>query len=354
MRPDESMIKVGDFGDKSVWQFEGTHMGMKRAKQRLDWLCYRHNTRPEVFWQAYDPATCPFPVNSGKGCLFGRFRIWQLAASQLFFVFDRRGRLETVADMGSGSRDGLCLVWHKVQSSLLNGVWFGACPHEVPAGYFDDVDRLVKKYMDGDGVYNGGCGFISQEVQMDCVKNFRRYVKSPDERDRYVAAILSSCVSADNCDIKRATEIMDGLAHDPSPRVRRGLAKNFMIPSSVVETLARDPDWRVRQTTCLFTGDAYGERANVMAELTRDPEYEVRISAAAAICWHAVVDSYRGAVRAMLDSPYDDDFKADVAVGIASGEYTDGNDEVTAYFMRRSYAMVNANVIGLASKHMGV
>ena len=194
------------------------------------------------------------------------------------------------------------------------------------------------------------------KAREDCI----RLAMSDDWRERLAVA------SSDIIDYAVFRDMLGMLSRDECVAVRTALARNTcQRDDRIMERLAEDPDWRVRRSVCQ-NGRLYinyrwmcGTRLDnfsggIIRRLAHDPEYEVRLAAA-----EVIVNSDRGgehhaSVSAVLDSPYDDDFKADVAVGIASGEYTDGNDEVTAYFMRRSYAMVNANVIGLASKHMGV
>ena len=84
-----------------------------------------------------------------------------------------------------------------------------------------------------------------------------------------------------------AAEVIGRLASDPDWRVRRAAAMNDDVPDRMFERLAGDVDWRVRRgcCQCLFAinpwakGNASSRRAEIIAGLLDDPEFEVMIAA---------------------------------------------------------------------------
>ena len=116
------------------------------------------------------------------------------------------------------------------------------------------------------------------------------------------------------------------LMHDQDVRVRMALARNRWVGPNFMRQSSEDPDWHVRLNVCM--GLASGMRplnqtanigmddeqtAGVVKKLANDPEYEVRL-AAAELLYNNRGDNSAELFNAVLDSPYDDDFKAVMAM----------------------------------------
>ena len=191
-------------------------------------------------------------------------------------------------------------------------------PDEVDPDTSEWIDRTCNRWTDcicGNELYR----HVSDRNSIhDELKHASALAGSASVQDRLLAA--SSCF------VDQAT--CEQLAEDGSRVVRMALARNreACLPH-VMSRLSQDPDWRVRRAVCQNAGVCidYGGwgycgrrfdvqwQASIIKGLANDPEYEVRLAAAEVVAHSDQYGHYYGGmVAAVLDSPYDDDFKADV------------------------------------------
>lgn len=145
-----------------------------------------------------------------------------------------------------------------------------------------------------------------------------------DEADRIYAAIM-----ADFNNVYHCTDAARSLYNDKSIEVRRRLAKNPIVGPNYWRRSAEDPDWRVRLSLCMnkafiMTDDYHFFRATqlidgvtrgIFANLARDPSFEVRL-AASELLYH---DEDRKSMAAVMENPYDDEFKIDMMMSKIGG-----------------------------------
>ena len=309
-RGDAASILFRTRDQEDVVVFDRSAAGFRSARRAIDDALgedYMFGNMFSEFNRAY----------SGDRVLFQSYIRWWDWSQRDVFLF-RDGRLARIGTMAEKWFDGSSGMFN-MNFFLINGV--GSFEHDRYSLEDMILSRMLRDYMSGFPPEYDTDTLMACSMGEERRQEFRRMACSADVGSRIVAAA--------SCDIRldgghdggfENRRFIRALAGDPDWRVRRALAGNFWVDAGLAAPLLDDPDWRVRQALCRIDGDDYGGRAGLFKRLARDPEYEVRILAAAEIAANMSIDEYSMLVPDVLDSSYDDDFKADFAMmAVSSG-----------------------------------
>ena len=291
--------------------FDSSHAGLVEARHMLDQM------------NGFEDIT-GLPLLSRRGdtgdVLFRAYQEWLANSHRVYCVIGIDGKPDAMCKLNGQHGDFGMTCYHdeRANGCIIPDFPFGFEEYVLFKRKYDWILPEIGRYIEGEGMYEGRTDFVPTSMS-DRLYGYEwndgKGLDGLSEGERYVVAV---------CTADGSEEVLGRLSKDSSWRVRRGVAFNCSADSRILDMLSEDPDWRVRQAVCAVEDYNCGTcgRPEAMARLASDPEYEVRIAAAAGICRNALFGKRYGKMLSrVLDSPYDDDFKADVSEGMMASEY---------------------------------
>ena len=311
---------------------ERSHRSMLAARQAVDesWGDGGMKSESLMMVDGFLCRSCP-----DDRVMLMAFSRWRHMADQVILAFrwDRLLRIGLVNEwpMFHDNDPSSGFEWLDHGGRSNTGLFFSSYPiFQAFKGRFMDSRKVMWMFRSGPYAISGlrkARGFngsqavtVTDEIKtLQLMKNWLDWKDDEWTRDEAVREAVACLLRYEPWALK----FYDALKDDPSWRVRRALILNPSLPFKMKWPFIEDPDWRVRCE--LVELDEPYMKMEAGERLVNDPEYEVRIRMAARMVdpmRHAMMlsrhDSMDRYLRMLEESPYDDDFKADLMMEVVA------------------------------------